>query len=208
SAAGGSWAGSKMTRTPHSARIVMLRWNTGCAASGALVQGTAASGRPSPTASLSSPSASVSLIPWAHLLTVLNVAGAITIASAGGRASGSAGSLYSLRTGWPVRSSSAAASRNFMPYGVAITHTSQPCSWAKPTKDGSWSAGGAPQAMTYRTGRGCAAGTEAPFYGGKADSGGVWQSGQLAFLPSRTAAADGAAIWGRYPRWPMLLSCS
>ena len=47
---------------------------------------------------LSRPSASVSLMPYAHLLIVLNVAGATTIASGGGSTSGSSGRLYSDRT--------------------------------------------------------------------------------------------------------------
>ena len=52
-----------------------------------------------PIASVISPSARVSLIPSAHLLIVLEVAGATRMASAAGRTSGSGGSLYWLRTG-------------------------------------------------------------------------------------------------------------
>jgi hypothetical protein len=52
-----------MTRTPHPARVAMLRRNTGWRARAAFGQGAAAIGRPRPIASFSMPSASVSLIP-------------------------------------------------------------------------------------------------------------------------------------------------
>src|SRR5579872_258650 len=151
-----------MTRTPQSRSAARLRRNAGWRASGALGHGTAAIGRSRPSASQSRPRASVSLIPSAHLFTVLKLAGATTNASAGGSTSGSSAPLYWLRTGWPVSSVSREVSRNFMPSGVAITHTSQPCSWAEPANSGSCRAGGPPQATTYRTGAGWAAGTGAP----------------------------------------------
>lgn len=97
---------------------------------------------------MSRPSATVSLMPQASLLTVLKVAGATTIVVAGGSTSGSPGCLYWTRTGWPVSSASWAMSRNLAPSGVAMTAVSQPWSWAKQTKSASWAAGGPPQAMT------------------------------------------------------------
>jgi hypothetical protein len=50
-------------------------------------------------ASVNSPRARVSLIPAAHLLIVLKVAGATTMASGGGSTSAASGCLYSERTG-------------------------------------------------------------------------------------------------------------
>ena len=110
-------------------------------------------GRPKPTASFTSPRASVSLIPPASLLIVLNVAGAITNASGGGNTSGSSGCLKCTRTGWPVSSASWPTSRNLVPSGVTITHTSQSWPCAKRTNSGNCPAGRPPQAMTYSTGR-------------------------------------------------------
>ncbi len=114
-----------------------------------------------PTASLSRPSARVSLMPWTHLLIVLKVAGTTITASRAGRMSGSSGRLYRSRTGCPVSPATFPSSRNFMPSGVATTHTSHPCSWASRTNPGSWLAGGAPHAMMYSTGR-VSAGTVGP----------------------------------------------
>jgi hypothetical protein len=85
-------------------------------------------------ASVSSPSARVSLIPAAHLLIVLKVAGATTMASGGGSTAASSGCLYCDRTGWPVAASRAAWSMKLRPLGVAITHTSQPSAWASSTR--------------------------------------------------------------------------
>ncbi len=141
-----------MILIPHRRSSATLRWNAGCRASAVFGQGTAMIGRPSPTASFSRPSASVSLMPWASLLTVLKVAGAITNASAGGSTSGSAGSLYRVRTGCPVSSTRCATFRNLAPAGVVITQTSQPCCWAAEVNPASSAAGLPPDATTYRTG--------------------------------------------------------
>src|SRR6202012_1704513 len=122
----GSRFGSNSSVTPQSRRAPRLRTKAGWAASAAFGHGTTIIGRPSPTASLSRPRASVSLMPWAHLLTVLNVAGAAARGSGGGSRSGSSGRLYRVRTGWPVRPARFPASRNLSPSGVAITHTFQP----------------------------------------------------------------------------------
>jgi hypothetical protein len=59
---------------------------------------------------LSNPSANVSLMPATHLFTVLNVAGATVMASAGGNGSGSSGARCSSRTACPVGSATAALS--------------------------------------------------------------------------------------------------
>ena len=85
--------GSRMTLTPQSRSVEMLRPNAGWRARATFGQGTVTIGRPRPIASLSSPSASVSLIPAAHLLMVLKVAGAAANALAGGKISGASGSL-------------------------------------------------------------------------------------------------------------------
>jgi hypothetical protein len=66
---------------------------------------------------------------------VLKVAGAM-MASMGGpaeRSRGVSGSRCSLRTGWPVSSSSWAPSIIFMALGVATTRTVQPSAWASVT---------------------------------------------------------------------------
>ena len=77
-------------RTPFSRRNATLRANARCLASVMFGLGTAAIGCPAASPSLSSPRARVSLMPFAHLLIVLNVAGATTNASGGnGRTSGS-----------------------------------------------------------------------------------------------------------------------
>jgi hypothetical protein len=60
----------------------------------AATQGTATIGIRRPVYSQSSPTASVSVMPSAHLLSVLKVAGKATTASARGRTSGSSGCLY------------------------------------------------------------------------------------------------------------------
>ena len=54
----------------------MLRWKAGCSACAALMNGRATTGRRLPMASVRRPRARVSLIPAAHLLIVLKVAGA------------------------------------------------------------------------------------------------------------------------------------
>ena len=74
----------------------------------------------------------MSLMPWAHLLIVLYVAGATIIASAG-RDLGPPGLRYWLRTGLPVRASIAGTSRKASAARVATTWTAQPCSWASLT---------------------------------------------------------------------------
>jgi hypothetical protein len=66
--------------------------------------GNATTGRCLPIASVKRPSARVSLMPAAHLLIVLKVAGATTMASGGGSTSGC---LYSERTGCPEAASKA-----------------------------------------------------------------------------------------------------
>jgi hypothetical protein len=109
-------------------------------------------GRPRPVASLSSPSASVSLIPAAHLLMVLKVAGAAANALAGGKTSGASGSLKLERTGWPVSSTTRETSKNCEPSGVVITQVSQSSLRAQMSA-GSSRAGAAPDAITYSTGR-------------------------------------------------------
>ncbi len=58
----------------------------------------------SPVYSANRPSANVSLMPNAHLLSVLNVAGKTMTASAGGKRSGSSGCLYALRESAPPHS--------------------------------------------------------------------------------------------------------
>ena len=115
------------------------------------MNGKATIGRRFPMASVSSPRARVSLIPAAHLLIVLKVAGATTMASGGGSTSASSGCLYSERTGWPVVASRAAESMKLRALGVAITHTSQPSAWASSTKRSASWAGGAPQTIRYST---------------------------------------------------------
>src|SRR5262249_36545883 len=115
-------------------------------------QGTVTIGRPRPVASLSRPSASVSLIPAAHLLMVLKVAGAAANALAGGRTSGGAGSLKLVRAGWPVRSVVRARAENRAPSGVVITHVSQSPVRAE-ISAGRSRAGAAPDTTTYSTGR-------------------------------------------------------
>ena len=148
----GRASGSKMTRIPHPRSVLTLRPKAGCLARAAFGQGTVTIGRPRPIASFSSPSARVSLIPAAHLLIVLNVAGAAAKALAGGRTSGASGSLKLVRTGWPVISATRPASKNLEPSGVVMTQVSQsPVRSA--TSAGSSRAGAAPEATTYNTGR-------------------------------------------------------
>ena len=67
----------------------------------------------------------MSVIPAAHLFTVLNVAEATTTASAVGSSSGSSGIRNALRTRSPVSAASRAAWTNRSPIGVAMTRTSQ-----------------------------------------------------------------------------------
>src|SRR5215471_7985481 len=148
----GRCARSRMTVTPQSRSVEMLRPNAGWRARATFGQGTVTIGRPRPIASFSSPSASVSLIPAAHLLMVLKVAGTAAKASAGGKTSGASGSLKLVRTGWPVSAVSWAISRNLAPSGVVITQVSQPAVRAG-ISAGSSRAGAAPDATTYSTGR-------------------------------------------------------
>ncbi|MDQ1293564.1 MAG: hypothetical protein QG608_1445 [Actinomycetota bacterium] len=100
-----------------------------------------------PMASVSSPRARVSLMPAAHLLMVLKVAGDTMIAVGGGRASASWGCLYWLRTTCPVSASTAGMSMKAVPCGVVMTHTSQPSAWAMVTRVLTCRVGGAAQAM-------------------------------------------------------------
>src|SRR5215831_3644928 len=148
----GRFAGSKMTVSPQPRSVATLRPNAGCRARAAFGHGTVTIGRPRPIASLSSPSASVSLIPAAHLLMVLKVAGAAANALAGGRTSGASGSLKLVRTGWPVSSVTRATSKNRAPSGVVITHVSQSPVRAE-ISAGRPRAGAAPDTTTYSTGR-------------------------------------------------------
>src|SRR5215472_1357471 len=148
----GSWSRSRMTLTPQPRSVEMLRPNAGWRAKAAFGQGTVTIGRPRPVASLSSPSASVSLIPAAHLLTVLKVAGAAADASAGGKTSGASGSLKLERTGWPVSFVTRETSKNREPSGVVITQVSH-SSVRVEISAGSSRAGAAPEAITYSTGR-------------------------------------------------------
>jgi hypothetical protein len=64
-------------------------------------------------------------MPAAHLLMVLKVAGATATASGAGKGRGSAGDLQAERIGRPVCASTAVASMNPRPCGVAMTPTSQ-----------------------------------------------------------------------------------
>src|SRR5215510_2995524 len=141
-----------MTVIPQPRSVARLRPNAGCRARATFGQGTVTMGRPRPVASLSSPSASVSLIPAAHLLMVLKVAGAAAKALAGGKTSGASGSLKLMRTGWPVSSVTRAMSKNRTPSGVVITQVSQSAVRAE-ISAGSSRAGAAPDAITYSTGR-------------------------------------------------------
>ena len=136
-----------MTLTPHSRSVEMLRPNAGWRARAAFGHGTVTIGRLRPVASLSSPSASVSLIPAAHLLMVLKVAGAAANALAGGKTSGASGSLKLERTGWPVSSTTRETSKNREPSGVVITQVSQSSLRAR-ISAGSSRAGAAPDATT------------------------------------------------------------
>ena len=79
-------------------------------------QGIVMIGVPSPICSHKIPRASVSVMPCAHLLIVLKVAGATTMALALGMLSGSVGCLYSLRIGWPVSFSSKGISIKCVPF--------------------------------------------------------------------------------------------
>src|SRR5262249_14247221 len=90
--------------------------------------------------------------PAAHLLMVLKVAGAAASASAGGKTSGASGSLKLVRTGCPVSSATREMSKNRAPSGVVITQVSQSPARAE-ISAGSSRAGGAPDAITYSTGR-------------------------------------------------------
>jgi hypothetical protein len=132
----------------HDRSLPMFSANAGCAACAWLLDGSATIGSRFPIASTRMPSASVSQIPAAHLLTVFTVAGATITASGSGSTSGSPGFLYSLRTGCPVCRSSAAVSVNRRPDGVVSTHTSQPRRWARLTSWPTSAAGGAAQATT------------------------------------------------------------
>src|SRR2546421_3225165 len=85
--------------------------------------GIATIGRPNPVYSHKIPTASVSAIPSAHLLSVLNVVGATMIALAFGRTRSSSGCLYSTCIGWPASSSSKDMLINLVACGVAITYT-------------------------------------------------------------------------------------
>ena len=102
-----------MTVIPQPRSVAMLRPNAGWRARATFGHGTVTIGSPRPVASLSRPSASVSLIPAAHLLMVLKVAGAAANALAGGRTSGASGSLKLVRTGWPVSSVTRAMSKTW-----------------------------------------------------------------------------------------------
>ena len=93
----------------------------------------------------------MSVIPAAHLFTVLKVAGATTTASAAGSSSGSSGIRNAVRTRSPVSAASWAASMNRSPIGVAMTRTSQPASWASRMNSSTLDAAGAPHTITYRT---------------------------------------------------------
>src|SRR6266571_5193641 len=108
-------SGPNRTVTPHDRSLAMLSVNAGCAAWAWLLKGTATSGSFLPIASTKIPRARVSQMPAAHLLIVFTVAGAMMIASGAGRTSGSSGSLYSLRTGYPVSRSNPATSANRRP---------------------------------------------------------------------------------------------
>src|ERR1039458_5228145 len=75
-----------------------LRANATCRASASLTSGTATIGTPRPVSSHNRPAAPVSVIPAAHLFTVLKVGGATTTASAAGNSSGSSGIRNAVRT--------------------------------------------------------------------------------------------------------------
>ena len=130
--------------TPARIRRSRLASYAGWRESVAFTHGTSATGTVgSPRASLTSPRARVSLIPAAHLFTVLKLAGATSAASPRGANSGSSGPRKSLRTGYPVVAASAAASIHASAAGVATTHTRQPAAPSSPTVSAASRAGGA-----------------------------------------------------------------
>src|SRR5690348_1832255 len=88
--------------TPHPRNLAALGWYAGCARRAFLMQGAAVTGACRPRLSLRMPSASVSLMPAAHLHILLNVSGAARRASASGSGSGSNGVRGATRTECPL----------------------------------------------------------------------------------------------------------
>lgn len=76
-----------------------MRVKDGWRACAAFKKGSAIVGVTRPMASVMMPRARLSLMPFAHLASVFDVAGATMMASAGGSTSGSPGCLYAVRTG-------------------------------------------------------------------------------------------------------------
>src|SRR5438128_2263923 len=89
---------SKRTVTPQSARTRRFLRNAGCRARSGFTHGATTIGTDRPMYSDNVADATVSAIPQTHLFTVLNVAGATTIASASGTSDGSSGCRQLLRT--------------------------------------------------------------------------------------------------------------
>src|SRR5690242_20401428 len=95
--------------------------------------------------------AKLSAWPWANLLTLLNVSGHASTASAAGTGLPVPGIRYSDRTGSPVSCSSSTGSMNLVPDGVENTTTRQPAAWHAATSAGMPSGAGAPLTTRYST---------------------------------------------------------
>src|SRR3954462_10501899 len=103
------------------------------------------------SSSLSKPRGSVSLMPAAHWLTVLNVAGATSTAFAGGSSSVSCGRRGLVRTAWPVTSARLPRSSHVAAVWVGMPCSSHPSSWScRAACCQSWT-GGAAHMIQYRT---------------------------------------------------------
>ncbi len=145
--------GPNTTRTPCSRSVSTARPTAGWAPSAVDQNGITTTGTPRCTPSAGRPSATVSVIPAAHLHALVVVSGATSIASAFGSASRSCGSLYCERTGWPVSSSSSAlrGAHQRAAEGVRTRHTSHPAACACRTPRSTYCAGPAAHAMKYST---------------------------------------------------------
>src|ERR1035441_4099527 len=143
--------GSNKIWMPMPPILPKLATNAGGLSSGVLQCGTTTTGTPYPAISQSRPTAKLSAWPCANLLTLLNVSGQASTASAAGAAFPVPGNRYSDRTGSPVSCSSSPASMNLVPAGVENTTTRHPAAWHPPTSAGRPSGAGAPLTTRYST---------------------------------------------------------
>ena len=144
-------SGKSMKDTPRSVSRITLARNAGCPRSTGLAQGATRVGTPKPRSSANVAKAKVSAMPAAHLLIVLNDAGASTTASVGGELFlGSDGVLGSTRTEQPTSSNKRSRSNQVLAVGVSMMEGDHPQARHMRMNFGNWMTGGAAQPITSR----------------------------------------------------------